>query len=162
MRGGVHGVHPPQDGGEQGGLLAARAGADLDDDVFLVVRVFGQQLYAQLLRQPVDLCFGFGQLLPGQLVQLPFAAVVKQGLRLALLLLCRQQRLTGVGDRRERRVLPRDLCIADGIGRGGRVGQPGRQFFVLPQQIEAALLLGIMRHVSRSPAPEAPRPGGWP
>ena len=48
---GVAGVHPEQLGREQRRLLAAGAGADLDDDVPVVVRVARQQQDAQRLEQ---------------------------------------------------------------------------------------------------------------
>ena len=51
---GVAAVHAVEVGGEQGGLLAAGGGADLDDDVLVGEGVLGQQGEAQLLLQGVD------------------------------------------------------------------------------------------------------------
>ena len=46
---GIAAVHAEQIGGEQGGLVAAGAGAHLEDGALLVGGVLGQQLQAQLL-----------------------------------------------------------------------------------------------------------------
>ena len=48
---GVAHVHPVQLGGEQGGLVAAGAGPDLEDDVAVVVRVARQEQDLELLDQ---------------------------------------------------------------------------------------------------------------
>ena len=45
----VASVHPKQLAGEQGSLIAAGAGADFDDGVFLVGRVFGNESQAQMV-----------------------------------------------------------------------------------------------------------------
>ena len=45
---GVHGVHPEQAVGKQGAFLAAYAAANLHNDVFFIVGVFGQQQDLQL------------------------------------------------------------------------------------------------------------------
>lgn len=60
---GVHGVHAEQGVGEQSRLLPAHSGADLHDDILVVVGVPGQEQHLDLLLQP-------GQLLPGLLVLL--------------------------------------------------------------------------------------------
>jgi hypothetical protein len=46
-------VHPEQIGGEQGGLLAAGAGPDLEQDVLLVVRILGHEQLFERLLQPL-------------------------------------------------------------------------------------------------------------
>jgi hypothetical protein len=51
---GVAGVHAEQLGREEGGLVAAGAGADLEDDVALVVRVLRDQLEAEPLLDLAD------------------------------------------------------------------------------------------------------------
>ena len=48
---GVAAVHAEQIGGEQGGLVAAGAGAHLEDGALFVGRVLGQKVHAQLLLQ---------------------------------------------------------------------------------------------------------------
>ena len=58
LPGGVHGVHPEQAVGKQGAFLTAHAAANLYDDAFVIVGVFGQQ---QNLQFPVEpLLFGLG------------------------------------------------------------------------------------------------------
>ncbi len=52
---GVAGVHAVEVGGEEGGFVAAGAGADLDDDVLLVGGVLRQQRQLQLLVELRDL-----------------------------------------------------------------------------------------------------------
>ena len=49
---GVAVVHAEQLGGEEGGLLAAGTGPDLEDDVAVVVGVARQQLEPQVRQQP--------------------------------------------------------------------------------------------------------------
>ena len=51
LLGGEAFVHAEQIAGKQGGLVAARAGADFDDDVAIVHRVLGQQRDLELLFQ---------------------------------------------------------------------------------------------------------------
>ena len=48
---GVHGVHPQQTVGKQGGFLAAGTAADLHDDVFAIVHVLGQQQNFEIIFQ---------------------------------------------------------------------------------------------------------------
>ena len=62
---GVAQVHPEQLGREQGGLLAARAGPDLEDDVAVVGRIAREQEDLELVDEaglvglePVDLLAG--------------------------------------------------------------------------------------------------------
>src|SRR4029077_16642983 len=51
---GVAAVHAEELGREEAGLVAAGAGADLEDDVAAVVRVLGRQLAPELLFQPTN------------------------------------------------------------------------------------------------------------
>jgi hypothetical protein len=48
LRFGVARVHAEDFGGEESGLVSAGAGADFEDDVLLVVGIFGQQQDLQL------------------------------------------------------------------------------------------------------------------
>ena len=78
---GVARVHAEELGGEQARLVAAGAGADLEDDVAVVVRVARQQQELQLLLERVGLCASdAGQLLLRQLAHL-VVGVVEQRLR---------------------------------------------------------------------------------
>ena len=67
-------VHPEEIGGEVAGLLAAGAGADLEDDVLLVVRVLGQEQHLDLGEQRFSTGCQPGQLLGGQRRHLGVAA----------------------------------------------------------------------------------------
>ena len=67
---GVAGVHAEEVGREEGRLLAAGAGADLDDDVAVVVGILGQELDAQILHQPGLLGLVLGDELAGHLLEL--------------------------------------------------------------------------------------------
>src|SRR5918998_923121 len=58
----VAAVHPEHFGGEERGLVAARAGADFEDDVLLVVRVARQQEDAERLFILLQPRFEFGHL----------------------------------------------------------------------------------------------------
>ena len=66
----VHRVHPVQVGREQGAFLAARAAADFDIDVLLVIRVAGQQQDFQLVLKPRDVALGLLKLLLRKLLHL--------------------------------------------------------------------------------------------
>lgn len=68
---GVTGVHAEDLGGEQTGFVAAGGAADLDDDVFLVIRVFGQE-------HDFELVFEGGQVFAGG-VELGLGEVVHLG-----------------------------------------------------------------------------------
>ena len=81
----VHGVHAVQVGGEQRAFLAARAAADLHENVFLVVRVLGQEQDLELVLEPRDVSLGLLELFLRQL----FHVRVGQHLeRVLLRLLC--------------------------------------------------------------------------
>ena len=68
---GVAAVHAEQVGGEQGGLVAAGAGAHLQDGALLVGGILGQQLHAAApARSSAMRGLERGQLLPGQRRQL--------------------------------------------------------------------------------------------
>ena len=56
------GVHAHQVAGEDGGFVAARAAADLDDRVFRILRVLGNQQEFDLLFEGFDLRFQFRDL----------------------------------------------------------------------------------------------------
>lgn len=58
----VFGVHAHQVAGEDGGFVAARAAADLDDRVFRILRVLGNQQEFDLLFEGFDLRFQFRDL----------------------------------------------------------------------------------------------------
>ena len=59
LRLGVAGVHAEHFGGEERGLVAAGAGADFQDDVFLVVRILGQQQNLEFFFHAADARFQF-------------------------------------------------------------------------------------------------------
>ena len=69
-RGGIETVHPEKAVRKQGALLAAHAGADLEDDVLAVVRVMGQQQDSKLLLECGGALLCAGQLLLAQGLQL--------------------------------------------------------------------------------------------
>jgi hypothetical protein len=70
---GVARVHPEQVTGKERCLVAARAGADFEDDVFLVVRILGNEQDLQVLQQGVASCGERAELLFGQLAHLRIA-----------------------------------------------------------------------------------------
>ena len=72
---GVHGVHPVKAVGKQGAFLAAHTAADLHDDAFFVVGVFGQQQDLQFLEKFFTALLG---ILEGLLAQLPQLRVAHQ------------------------------------------------------------------------------------
>ena len=59
----VHRIHAVEVGGEQRALLPAHAAADLDDDVFVVVRVARQKQHAQLVKKALFFHLGSVQFL---------------------------------------------------------------------------------------------------
>ena len=67
---GIAGIHAQQIRAEKRSLIAARARADLQDDVFAVVRVFGDEQEFQLLFGFLHLLFQSGNLLLRHLAQL--------------------------------------------------------------------------------------------
>ncbi len=117
-------VHAEQVPGEERRLLAAGAGADLEDGALLVRRVPRQQQHPQPLlqrRQP------FRQLRPlglGQLAHLGVAAAVPhQGREIPLLELSRAERLDPGDDRLQLRQLPAQAPIVGSAGRRQEGGQ---------------------------------------
>src|SRR3989337_970326 len=79
LRLGVAGVHAIEVGREEGRLLAAGAGADLDDDVALVVRVGGQQGETQLALAALALRLEHTELVAGEAGELRVRAGGRQG-----------------------------------------------------------------------------------
>ena len=67
---GITQIHAHQHGGEQAGLVAARARAHLQDDVAVVVRIAGNQVQQKRLLQRRNLRFQTLQLLAGGFAQL--------------------------------------------------------------------------------------------
>src|SRR5262249_19240838 len=59
-------VHAEEVGGEQRGLVAARAGAHLQDDALLVGRILGEQVQSQLLLQFLYARRKGGKFIPGE------------------------------------------------------------------------------------------------
>ena len=127
---GIQGVHPQQVRREQGALLAADAGPDLQDDVPVVVGVPGQQQAFKLLRQAVPLLACPVQLLLGQL---PHFRV--------------RQQLLGPGTVRLR-LLP-----------GPEGGHDGGQLLLLPAQAGQGLSVGVHRRVRQLPLHLVQPPG---
>ncbi len=78
---GVARVHAVEVAREEAGFLAARAGAHLDDDVALVVRVPGQEGELDALFDAQALLFEGVDLFPGQAGHLRVGALVEQGAR---------------------------------------------------------------------------------
>ena len=76
LRLGVAREHAGQIAGEQGGLVAARAGADLDDHVLGVVGVAGEHAAADLLAELVEQPAAVAELLLRELAQLIVAVAV--------------------------------------------------------------------------------------
>src|SRR2546426_378280 len=80
---GVLRVHPGEVGGEEGRLVAARAGADLDEDVLLVVRIPRQQEPLQLFLERRLPAGELVDLRLGELGELAVAALGEDVARLA-------------------------------------------------------------------------------
>ncbi len=111
---------------KQRGLVAASAGADLKDDVLLVIRVLGQQLQLQLfldLRQPL---FKLRQLILRHRANVGIA-LGEHGLRIRDALLRALIVAEGLDHRLEIAVLLRHLLVAlvivDDLVRGHLAGQ---------------------------------------
>ena len=80
---GVHGVHTEQGVGEQGRFLPAHSGANLDNDVFLVVGVPGQEQNLDCFLQALQVGLGLLKFLLGQLLHV---RVPHEGLSVAHIL----------------------------------------------------------------------------
>ena len=121
----VHGVHAVQIGGEQRTFLAARAAADLHKNIFVVVRVLGQQQDLKLLLQPRHVGLGLLQLLLRQLLHVWVGQHLERvRLRLLCPLVCAERR----DDRFELVALAEELCRPVGIVIQPRLGQARFQF----------------------------------
>ena len=79
-------VHAIQFAGKERGFLAARPGAHLDDDVLVVVGVFGQEQHLELLFQLGVLLLQLGHFQLGQFLHVGVAVVLRQFLVLLDLL----------------------------------------------------------------------------
>ena len=73
----VH-IHAVKLRGKQCGLVAAGPGADLQNDVFVIVGVLGKQQDLELLLQLLDALFRVGELLLGKLPHLLVALLVQK------------------------------------------------------------------------------------
>ena len=100
------GVHPEQNAREQAGLVAAGAGADLQHDVLVVVRILGHQQDPDLGEQILPAGFQLGQLQLGQLQQLGVVGAVGE--------------LPGLGDLRHHRLVVAEL-LHDRLNLGQRL-----------------------------------------
>ena len=129
---GVHGVHPQQLPGEEGRLLAAHAGTNLQDDVPSVVGVPGQKQPLQLPPEALRLLPGGGQLLLGQGLQL---RVTEKGLRLLPAALRRLQGPGGLHHRRQLLELPLDGRQPPPSAVDGGVRQLGLQILLPHRQL---------------------------
>ena len=79
----VHGIHAQKRAREQGGLFPAGAASDLDDDVFVVVRVPRQQQDLELFRGLFQSLLRGGHLLLGKVPELFVGTgILQDGLRL--------------------------------------------------------------------------------
>ncbi len=123
---GVPGIHAEQVAGEDGGFVAAGAGADFEIDVALVVRVRRDQRLLQLQLQRVVLFFERGQFFLAQLAD-PGIAVAGHFPRSGHVrvdgLVVREQS----HDRLDPRILPGQVAklvlVADHLGVGQQPGQ---------------------------------------
>ena len=75
---GVARVHAEQVGGEERGLVPARARADFHEDVFIVARVFGDEQGFDLGLEVLDLRAEFGQFHLGQRLEFRFLFGIEQ------------------------------------------------------------------------------------
>ena len=149
---GVAAVHAEELGREERGLLAARAGADLDDDVLVVVGVARQEQDAQLLDRAAPASrLGLVDLVARQVAQL--------GVRLSAS--CAPQRAArgppAAGDRRRRRARAGTARGRARVARSGSRGDLGSRPFgldlvkALLERVEAIVEAHCVR-LSRSGA----------
>ncbi len=126
---GVHGIHAVKAVGEEGGFLAAHAAADLEDDVFFVVGIGGEQqgLQPQLrLRQGG---FSLRELFAGKLAQLFIVLLYREpGVVDALFQLFHPA--PGLHHRLKILLLADGGRVGVDIAVDGRIVHPGREFFV--------------------------------
>ena len=85
---GVARVHAEEVGGEERGLVAARAGAYLDDDVLLVARVRRQQSAPDVLFQSLLLLAEAVHLFAGERLHIGVVRLFQQGARIGDAPLC--------------------------------------------------------------------------
>ena len=116
---GVHGVHAVEAAREQRGFLPADAGADLNDDVFPVVRVTGEHQEFYLLLQLLKAGLSSLQLLAGKLSHF---GVRQQLLRVCNVGLALEVLTAGGGQGRELLLLLCQLGIGLGVGIVLRLG----------------------------------------
>ena len=128
---GITGVHPRQVGGEERRLVAAGAGADLDDHVFVVAGVAGEHAHADLFAELIERMPALKQFL---LRELPHLRVGRSVAEEAF----------GVGDRTFRRphaarqlvdllelgMLARHIRVPRAVTQGLRVGELGVELLV--------------------------------
>ena len=123
----VHGIHPGEGVGEQGGFLPPYPGPYLQDDVLAVVGILGQQEDFDLPLQPLYVLPGLGQFLLGQL---PHLRVGQQLLRLRQIGPGPAQRPVGRHQRLQLPLLPVQAGDQLGVAVGLVGGQPGLQLLI--------------------------------
>jgi len=126
---GEAGVHAEQVGGEQPRLVAARAGPDLEDDVLLVVRVFGKQQDRESLLELPDPRLERRDLLLGQFPE-PLVALPQHLLGLVELAARLLVVPEGLDERRQIGVLLGQLLVLGAVGDHGGIAQQPLQLLV--------------------------------
>ena len=128
---GVARVHTHDLGGKQGRFVAARAGANFDDDVFLVIRIFRQQPHFQLGFNLFAPLFQLDKLRAGKLEHLGVVFQIKHLARIAQTLIERLELAVLGDDFFKVAVLLGYARILRLIGERLRVAELLRQLFVL-------------------------------
>jgi hypothetical protein len=120
-------VHAEQIGREQGGFLAPRAGADLEDDVLVVVGILGHQQLFERLLQPLLLAAELGLLLARQIAHLRILLHLARLGHALVDIAVQPQRLDQLPDVR---VLLAQLLHLLAVRQHGRIGEHRRQLLV--------------------------------
>jgi hypothetical protein len=118
---GIAGVHPEKVRREEGGLVAAGATPNLDDDVAFVIRVARHEQLAKLGQKRIGTRLELGNLLPSQLVHRLVLVELQQVARVGQLALQLLVRLISFDDLVEVGAFARQLLQALWIGKD--VGQ---------------------------------------
>ena len=128
---GVARVHAEELRGEQRGLVATRAGADLEDDVALVVGIARHEQHLQALVERVEPGFDRGQLAARHLANLG-VGVLQQLAVLRHVALETLPLAIALDHRLELRALARQLGVLATVGDDRRVGDETLQLLVPP------------------------------
>ena len=121
----IHGVHAQQTVGKQGRFLAACAAADLHNDIFAIVHIFGQQHNFEIIFQFFHILTFFADFLLYHLfkVRVKSTRLFQQGFCLFQMILCSLPLPVGLHNRLCVVILPHQLAEQRRVGSGIRLVQ---------------------------------------